>query len=61
MKSVIIEYTAIAPDVLNSIIRNQVKEAMCSWIDVDEDYFEFYVICPPSRMAKVEEILASYV
>lgn len=61
MKTVIIEYAAIAPNVLDLIIRNQVKEAMCSWVDVDEDYFEFYVSCPPSRMAKVEEILASYV
>lgn len=60
MKATIIEYAKISPAVLESIISKAFDTAMCNWIDIDEDYFEFHVY-GVSDLAMLEDILAEFV
>lgn len=60
MKVTIIEYAKISPAVLESIILKAFDTAMCNWIDIDEDYFEFHVY-GVSDLAMLEDVLAEFV
>ena len=60
MKTVIIEYAKISPAVLESIVREACFSALCTWKEVDEDYFEFSVY-GVSDLAMLEDVLAEYV
>ena len=59
--TVIIEYATISPAVLASKIE-KASTCLCSWRDIDEDYFEFTVIgvCA-CDMDELEDMLAEYV
>ena len=59
MKTVIIEYATISPNVLEMIITNAFPEAMCTWKDLDEDYFEFTVF-GVLDLAMLEDVIAEY-
>lgn len=61
MKTVIIEYAVISP----AILANKIGKAfsyLCSWNDIDENYYEFTVIgvCA-CDMDELEDVLAEYV
>jgi hypothetical protein len=59
MKTVIIEYATIAPDVLIMKIEKAFPGAMAIFKDIDEDYFEFSVWgC--NDLAMLEDVLAEY-
>ena len=60
MKTTIIEYSKISPAVLESIILKAFDTAICNWIDIDEDYFEFHVY-GVSDLAMLEDVLAEFV
>ena len=61
MKTVIIEYAVISPAVLANKIGNAFT-CLCSWNDIDENYYEFTVIgvCA-CDMDELEDVLAEYV
>lgn len=59
MKTVIIEYATVAPNVLEMIITNAFPKAMCTWKDLDEDYFEFTVF-GVLDLAMLEDVIAKY-
>ena len=57
MKTVIIEYATIAPNVLAMKIEKAFPGAMTTYKDIDEDYFEFSVWgCTDLEM--LEDVLA---
>ena len=56
----IIEYAKISPAVLEILVYQKVP-AVCYWVDIDEDYFEFFIMCDECDRASVERILAPYV
>ena len=58
--SVIIEYAIISPAVLESIICPGLM-GWTSWVDIDEDSFEFSVYCRQEDSANVERELARFV
>ena len=59
MKTVIISYERISPAVLANRIERGF-ECLCSWRDIDEDFFEFSVwYCKDLDM--LEDVLAEYV
>ena len=60
MKSVIVEYATISPSVLEKKVRYFFPNSLCSWRDVDEDYFEFNVF-GVEDLASLEDLLACYV
>ena len=59
MKTVIIEYATIAPSVLKKIITDAFPAAICTWKDLDEDYFEFTVF-GVLDLAMLEDVIAEY-
>ena len=59
MKTVIIEYATIVPNVLKKIIINAFPAAICTWKDLDEDYFEFTVF-GILDLVMLEDIIAEY-
>ena len=61
MKTVIIEYAVISPAVLANKI-GKAFTCLCSWNDIDENYYEFTVIgvCA-CDMDELEDVLAEYV
>lgn len=63
--TVIIEYATISPAVLNTIITKATCNALCTWRDIDEEFFEFEVMgwlpLTITDLAKIERILARYV
>ena len=59
MKVVIIDYAEISPAVLAHNLETTIP-CSCGWVDIDEDYFEFSVICDPAYIARVERILGQY-
>jgi hypothetical protein len=60
MKTVIIEYATIAPNVLAMKVEKAFPGAMATYKDIDEDYFEFSVWgCTDLEM--LEDVLAEYV
>lgn len=59
MKTYIIDYATTSPAVLANIVEKALN-CLCSWTDIDEDFFEFRVYdC--SNLVKLEKILAKYV
>jgi hypothetical protein len=60
MKTVQIEYAIISPAVLEMIVKRAFPQSLCSWKDVNEDYFEFTVF-GVSDLAELEDVLAEYV
>lgn len=60
MKTVQIEYATISPSVLEMIVGRAFPQAMCSWKDINEDYFEFTVF-GVSDLAMLEDVLAEYI
>ena len=60
MKTVIIEYAKIAPTTLENLVKHYFKRALCTWTDVNEDYFEFHVYCVDD-LAMLEDLLAEWV
>lgn len=42
MKTFILSYSKISPAVLDTIVSNAYN-CMCSWIDINEEFFEFRV------------------
>ena len=58
MKAYLISYEKISPAVLDMRVRNSCSEVSCSWRDIDEDYFEFYVV--GENLAGVNSILYKY-
>ena len=59
MKTVIIEYSTIAPNVLKKIITDAFPAAICTWKEQDEDYYEFTVY-EILDMAILEDVIAEY-
>lgn len=59
MKSVIIEYAKIAPDVLADKIEFYFDGALCYYHDLDENYYDFTVI-GVTDLADLEDLLAEY-
>lgn len=59
-KDVIIEYATISPAVLETIIEKACPTALCSWTDIDENYFEFRVY-NVSELKTLENVLAKFV
>lgn len=60
MKTVIIEYATIAPNVLVMKVEKAFPGAMATYKDINEDYFEFSVWgCTDLEM--LEDVLAEYV
>lgn len=59
MKTVIIEYSTIAPDVLKKIVTDAFLTAICTWKELDEDYFEFTVF-GILDLAMLEDVIAEY-
>ena len=59
MKTVIIEYSTITPNVLKKIITDAFSAAICTWKNLDEDYFEFTVF-GVLDLAMLEDIIAEY-
>lgn len=59
MKTVIIEYSTIAPNILKKIIIKAFPSAICAWKDLDEDYFEFTVF-GVLDLAMLEDVIAEY-
>lgn len=60
MKTVIIEYETISPVVLETTVKRAFPTAMCTWKDVNEDYFEFTVFGVVD-LAELEDVLAEYI
>lgn len=62
IKTVIIEYAVISPAVLANKVEKAFSCCLCSWKDIDEDYFEFTVIgvCA-CDMDELEDALAECV
>jgi hypothetical protein len=60
MKTVQIEYATISPAVLEMKVRRAFPTAICTWKDVNEDYFEFTVF-GVADLAELEDVLAEYV
>lgn len=59
MKVVILDYALISPAVLAQRVEKAFN-CLCSWSDIDEDFFEFRVYgC--SDLASLEDVLAEYV
>lgn len=60
MKTVIIDYSTIAPDVLVMKVEKAFPGVMAIYKDIDEDYFELTVWgCTDLEM--LEDVLAEYV
>lgn len=59
MKTVIIEYATVEPNVLKKIITNAFPTAICTWKGLDEDYFEFTVF-GVLDLAMLEDVIAEY-
>lgn len=59
MKTVQIEYATISPAVLEMRVRNAFPTAMCKWVDINEDYFEFTVF-GVADLPMLEDVLAEY-
>ena len=61
MKTIIIEYAVISPAVLANKI-GKAFSCLCSWNNIDENYYEFTVIgvCA-CDMDELEDVLAEYV
>ena len=59
MKTVIIEYSTIAPNVLKKITTDAFPAVICTWKDLDEDYFEFTVFGVLDQ-AMLEDVIAEY-
>ena len=59
MKTVLIDYAKISPAVLETIIERAFPGTLCSWTDVNEDYYEFRVYYV-SDLAALEDVLAEY-
>ena len=60
MKTVISEYAIIDPVTLINKIEKAFPEAMASFTDIDEDYFEFSVWgC--TNLEMLEDVLAEYI
>lgn len=60
MKTVVIDYARIAPDILAIKIEKAFPGAVATYKDIDEDYFEFSVWgCTDLEM--LEDVLAEYV
>lgn len=60
MKTVIIEYAKISPDVLANKISKAFR-CCVTWCDIDEDYFEFSVFGFCGILEELEDMLAEYV
>ena len=60
MKTVQIEYATISPAVLEMKVRRAFPTAICTWTDVNEDYFEFTTF-GVADLAELEDVLAEYV
>lgn len=58
--TVAIEYATISPAVLEGIIA-PISANFISWHEIDEDFFEFSVLCRQEDAALVEARLAQYV
>ena len=62
MKTVIIAYEVACPTDIVLYINRYFPNVLCSWKDVDEDYFEFTIMfCESEWFAMIEEILADFV
>lgn len=58
MKTVIIDYAKISPAVLATMVERAFG-CLCSWTDIDEDFFEFRVFyC--TELDELEDLLAEY-
>ena len=60
MKTVIIEYAKTDPINLENLIKYHFPTALCTWYDIDEDFFEFKVYCVQD-LAMLEDVLAEWV
>ena len=59
MKTVIIEYATVEPNVLKKIITDACPAAICTWKELDKDYFEFTVF-GVLDLAMLEDVIAEY-
>lgn len=60
MKTVIINYSIISPEVLAKIIESAFEGCICLWKDIDEDYFELTAFfC--HQLEELEGVLAEYI
>lgn len=60
MKSYLIDYAAIAPDILIDIIESAFRGAVAIWVDVDEDSFEVTVY-GVTDLDELDDVLAPYI
>ena len=66
MKCVSVDYSVVAPSVLESVIRKACPMACVMSKDIDEDTFEVSIVSygksfTPADLVKIEEVLAQYV
>ena len=59
-KTVQIEYATISPVILENLITKVFPTAICNWVDLDEDFFEFSVF-GLADLAILEDVLAEWV
>ena len=58
MKAYLISYEKISPAVLDMRVRGCCSAVSCSWRDIDEDFFEFYVV--GDDLAEVSKAVYEY-
>ena len=59
MKVVIVRYERVSPVVLDMVVRKAFPRAMCRWVDLGEECFEFYTYAVMD-LAMLEDVLAEY-